>query len=264
MMDRNASDKLRGREVELCGKQALVTGGAVRIGRAICEALAAEGCNVVVHHNRSEDEARELVERLVATGVAAASVQGGLGSEDAAEAVFTNAWSLAGGLDILVNSAAVFHRDGLLATNEETLLRELSVNAFAPIYLTRAFARGLLASRGGEDAGIVGKVVNLLDRRITGNETGCLPYLLSKKMLAEFTRNAALELAPVVTVNAVAPGAILPPPGEGDARLRELAGSIPLGDAGNPMDVAQAVVYLLRSDVITGQTIFVDGGQHLA
>jgi len=249
--------------VDLPGKHALVTGGAVRIGRAICEALAAAGCNVAVHYNRSEAEARELVERLAGCGVSAVAVNGELGTEAGAESLIEDAWATAGRLDVLVNSAAVFHKDGLPGTTRDTLLQELAVNAFAPICLTRAFAGRLALLHGGQPAGIAGKVVNLLDRRIAGNETGCLPYLLSKKMLADFTRNAALELAPDITVNAVAPGAILPPPGEGDAYLHDLAGEIPLGHAGGPRDVAEAVLYLLRSDAITGQTVFVDGGQHL-
>lgn len=242
---------------------ALVTGGAVRIGRAICEALAEAGCNVVVHYNASEDAAVELVDRLGGYGVLAVPVRGELGSETSAEDVIADAWARAGKVDILVNSAAVFHKDSLLALTEEKLMNEMSVNAFAPIFLTRAFARRLSDVRSAGQDVITGKVVNLLDRRITGNEVGCLPYLLSKKMLANFTRNAALELAPAITVNAVAPGAVLPPPGEGERYLRELAGHIPLGRAGAPRDVAEAVLYLLKSSVITGQTIFVDGGQHL-
>jgi pteridine reductase len=247
----------------LQGKWALVTGGAVRIGRAICEVLAGAGCNVVVHYNRSGDEARELVARLVASGVSAAAVKGGLDSEAGAEALITEVWETAGSLDVLINNAGVFHKDGLSAATSAKLLAEFSVNAFAPMYLVRAFADRLLAGHGGGPGRIAGKVVNLLDRRIAGCETGCLPYLLSKKVLAEYTRIAALELAPTITVNAVAPGAILPPPGEGDARVRELAGEAPLRNSGTPQDVAEAVLYLLRSDAVTGQAIFVDGGQHL-
>ncbi len=247
----------------LQGRWALVTGGAVRIGRAICEALAAAGCNVAVHCHRSEAEARELVDRLAADGVSAVVAKGELGAEAGARDVIAEVWAATGGLDILVNNAAVFHKDGLLAMTEDKLLAELSVNALAPMYLARAFAARLPASRGAQARGIAGKIVNLVDRRVAGCESGCLPYLLSKKMLADFTRIAALELAPAVTVNAVAPGAILPPPGEGAARVRDLAGETPLGHAGTPQDVAEAVLYLLRSDAVTGETIFVDGGQHL-
>jgi pteridine reductase len=105
--------------------------------------------------------------------------------------------------------------------------------------------------------------VNLLDRRVAGNEVGCLPYLLSKKMLAEFTRIAAVELAPSIAVNGVAPGAILPPAGAAPGKTFDLAGPALLRYRCQPQDVARAVTFLLESDGITGQILFVDAGQHL-
>ncbi len=239
--------------MDLKGKRVLVTGGAVRIGRAICEALAERGCAVVVHYRKSEHEAHLLVESLRADGVEAFLIQSELGDEASCASLVEESVELAGGLDVLVNNAAVFHRDSLLDTTETKLLSELQTNAFAPIFLTRAFARHSAQ----------GKIVNLLDRRVEGFERGALPYILSKKMLADFTELAALELAPQFTVNAVAPGPILPPPGEGPDRTRELAGATPLGVPLTPGAVAQAVVYLLEADAVTGQTVFVDGGQRL-
>jgi NAD(P)-dependent dehydrogenase (short-subunit alcohol dehydrogenase family) len=106
-------------------------------------------------------------------------------------------------------------------------------------------------------------VVNLLDHRIVGVPTDCVPYLLSKKMLAEFTRMAALELATSITVNGVAPGPVLAVDKRRNLAAREKAGDIPLARRPTPEDVAAAVVFLLESDSITGQTIFVDGGRHL-
>jgi len=244
---------LRGAGMNLEGRRVLVTGGAVRIGRAICEALSSRGCVVVVHYNKSAHEAAGLTDSLRADGAEVFSVQAAMGSETSCARLIEDSIELTGGLDVLVNNAAVFHRDSLLDTTEAKLLEEMQVNAFAPIYLTRAFAR--MSSKG--------KIVNLLDRRVEGLECGALPYILSKKMLADFTKLAALELAPKFTVNAVAPGPVLPPPGEGTERTRELAGSTPLGSQLTPADVAQAVIYLLEADSVTGQTIFVDGGQHL-
>ena len=180
----------------------------------------------------------------------------------------------AGNIDALINNAAVFHKDGLMAVTERKFMAELRVNFMAPAVLMREFAR-IVIDRSQKTGGAPsGKVVNLLDRRIAGAEAGCLPYLLSKKMLAEFTRSSALELAPYVTVNGVAPGAILPPPvkkgpgkpGKGrgvTAITRDLAGTIPLKRKCSVNDVAEAVIFLLESDGITGQVIYVDGGQHL-
>mgnify|MGYP001130784183 CR=1 FL=1 len=239
--------------MELEGKVALVTGGAVRIGRAICEALAAEGCDVVIHCRRSAAQARALAARLRRRGVRSWVVRLDLRGQRDCERLLRRAWSAAGGVDCLINNAAVFHKDALATTTERTLLAELRTNLFVPVLLTRAFA-----ARGRR-----GQVVNLLDRRIATRDPACVPYMLSKQGLAEFTRLAALALAPRIAVNGVAPGAILPPPGTGGRRVRDRAGAVPLGRQVTPADVAAAVVTLLKMDAVTGQIMFVDGGQHL-
>ena len=235
--------------MELRGKMALVTGGAVRIGRAICEALAREGANVIVHYGTSEREAGELCEELRAKGVTAKAVRADL----ADPADLQRLLPAAGPVDVLVNSAAVFHKDRIGDVTAEKLLGEFWPNLFAPMLLTRAFA----------DQGRPGAVVNILDRRITSHDTSCVPYLLAKKGLAEFTALAALEFAPGITVNAVAPGPILPPPGKDSSYIKEQGGVVPLGVTFEPKDVADAVVFLLKQDKVTGQVLFVDGGQHL-
>jgi len=245
---------------------ALVTGGAVRIGRAICAALASRGCGVVVHYHRSEQEARQLVARLRGQGGRAFAVQGALDSQGDAECLIERACEAAQDINILVNNAAVFEKETLMSADEQKVLAGLRVNLLAPMFLTRGFAARLMKADMTE-SGIKGKVVNLLDRRIVGTEKGCLPYQLCKKALADFTRLAALEMAPSITVNGVAPGAILPPVGpagsaEGETVV-DYAGVVPLQRRCTPEDVAEAVVFLLESDAITGQVVFVDGGQHL-
>ncbi|MCE9614088.1 MAG: SDR family oxidoreductase [Lentisphaerae bacterium] len=245
--------------MQLASSMALVTGGAVRIGRAICTALASRGCGVLIHCSRSLREARLLARDLAAKGARVGIVQSKLDEPDDIERLAQAAFETAPGLNILVNNASIFNKESILQMTPRSLQREFQVNLFAPMLLTQAFARGL---RQG-NAPRAGKVINLVDRRIAGQEAGCTPYLLSKKALADFTTNAALELAPHITVNAVAPGAILPPPGKGAAAIRDLAGKAPLQHRCRPEDVAQAVVFLLEADGITGQTVFVDSGQHL-
>ena len=232
----------------LKGKTALVTGGAVRIGRAICEALAAEGVHVVVHYRASRKEALALARKI--GGIA---VRSNLESEEACTDLINNVVSESGRLDVLVNNAAVFHKDSLRAVTAPKLGLDFWPNLFVPVLLTRAFAAKTRK----------GAVVNLLDRRITGLDTECLPYVLSKKALAEFTRIAALDLAPGIRVNGVAPGAVLPPPGKGMRYLRDKAGPVPLRIRVAPADVAEAVVFLVKHEAVTGQLVFVDGGQHL-
>jgi len=243
--------------VNLESSKALVTGGAMRIGRALSEALAARGCGVVVHYDESADEAAELVKSLIGSGVAAFAVKSHLWSQEDCETVMAEAWDRSGGIDIVVNNAAVFHKDTLMSASIEKLLTEVRVNCAVPMMLTREFARR-------KKEGTMGAVVNLLDRRIAGDDVGCFPYVLSKKMLAEYTRSAALELAPYIRVNGVAPGAVLPPrTGSAHDVVRDAAGNVPLERQCTPEDVASAVIFLLESDAVTGQTIFVDGGQHL-
>lgn len=236
------------------GKTALVTGGAVRIGRAICEALAAAGCNIVVQYRRSVKEADRLAEALARRrGVRALTIQSDLMTERSCVELIDDAWTQAGALDILINNAAVFHKDPLAACTADKVQADFQLNLFAPIYLVREFAARART----------GQVINLLDRRIASHETGCVPYLLSKQSLAEFTRLAALELAPRIRVNGVAPGAVLPPPGKGADYLRDHAGRVPLERRVTPADIAEAVLVLLKLDAVTGQVLYVDGGQHL-
>lgn len=246
--------------MKLLHKKILVTGGAVRIGKAICEELATRGCLIVVHYNNSKSEALSLVKKLHLHGAEAFPVCGDLSGADSCRKVIETAAELAGGLDVLVNNASVFHKQPFMNITESDLRREIELNSFAPIFLSQAFVK---LKRESTYELPYGKIINLLDQRVAKNETGALPYNLSKKMLSDFTKLAALELAPEFTVNAVAPGPVLPPPGKGDDYIYELAGTMPLECQLIPKDIAKAVVYLLEADAVTGQTIFVDGGQGL-
>jgi NAD(P)-dependent dehydrogenase (short-subunit alcohol dehydrogenase family) len=133
------------------------------------------------------------------------------------------------------------------------VMRHMHVNAWAPFVLSREFAR--LADHG--------KIVNLLDTRIIGHDREHVAYVLSKKMLAVLTVMCAREFAPDFTVNGIAPGLILPPAGKDESYLDKLAEKVPLRKHGGPQDIVDAVLYLLKSDYVTGQVIYVDGGRHL-
>ncbi|HSR87465.1 MAG TPA: SDR family oxidoreductase [Pontiella sp.] len=226
--------------MNLQGKRALVTGGAVRIGAAITKALQAEGVEVVVHYRRSKEEAAAL---------SPCTVQSDLASPEACATLIEQC----GHLDILVNNASIFTKDTLESSSPDRVQREFQVNLFAPLELSRNFA-----AQAGE-----GAIINLLDRRIRSHDTTCAPYTLSKKGLEELTRLAALEYAPRIRVNAVAPGPVLPPPDCTTADVREMAGNIPLDELPTPDEIAGAAVFLLQAASVTGQIIYVDGGQHL-
>jgi NAD(P)-dependent dehydrogenase (short-subunit alcohol dehydrogenase family) len=240
------------------GRTVLVTGGAVRIGRAIVEALAAAGAGVVVHARSSQAAAEELVAAIRGRGGRAWQVSGTLETPDGVEGVFRVALAASGTLDGLVNNAAIFTREPLVASGAAAFEAAWRLNALAPMLLTRLLAAQVAPGAAAPVAG----VVNLLDQRIAHPCTGCIPYLVSKQALAAFTTAAALELAPGVTVNAVAPGAVLAPP-RTVATAREPAGAAPLASHGTPAQIAAAVVFLLANPSITGQILYVDGGQHL-
>ena len=156
-------------------------------------------------------------------------------------------------LDILVNNAAIFPLDSLATVTFEDLVRNMQVNAWAPFVLSRDFAR--VVGRG--------KIVNLVDSRTHDFDWTHVAYILSKHVLDVLTRVTALKYAPDITVNGVAPGLILPPPGKDESYLDRLTDTVPLKRHGSPEDIAEAVLYLLKSDFVTGETIAVDGGRHL-
>lgn len=237
----------------LQGQTALVTGAGRRLGRAIALALAAEGARLVLHYRRSAQEAEALRVELAAGGTEAWTVQADLADAAARQALIPLAMDVAGGLDLLVNNAAGFAPGRVENLTLENVIASLELNAWAPFELCRDFRQ-----RQGR-----GRIVNLLDTRVTGFDWGHVGYLLSKQALAELTRLMALDFAPAMTVNAVAPGLILPPEGKDESYLETLIDTVPLRRHGDPEDVAAAVVFLLRSDFVTGTTLFVDGGRHL-
>ena len=243
---------------QLAGRRALVTGGAQRLGRAIALGLARAGADIVVHYRSSEDEAERTAGELSELTATVSLVQADLSDPEAAAGLLDRAWSEAGPIDMLVNSASRFPSGRLGDLSFDDMIDVLTLNAWAPFVLTRALARRL-----AEDAQS-GAVVNMLDTRIAGEDMTHAGYHLSKRTLSDLTRMTAIEFAPILRVNAVAPGYILPPADQGRAYLERRAREVPLGRPGDPIDVAGAVVYLMSAAYVTGQTIFVDGGQNLA
>ncbi|WKZ82001.1 MAG: SDR family oxidoreductase [Acidimicrobiia bacterium] len=239
--------------MELQGVTALVTGAGRRVGRAIALGLAGAGANLVVHYNRSADEAEEVAGEIRSLGVEATTVGGDLGGE--AAAVMAGAGPLAP-VRVLVNSAASFPDDTLMDVDRDGWDRTLAVNLTGPVFLTQAFAAALPSDAEGA-------VVNITDWRTSRPYRDHFSYTVAKGALDTFTLAAAEALAPRIRVNAVALGAILPPPGRDSAYLRELAREIPVQRVGGTEPVVAAVLALLANDFITGEILRVDGGAHL-
>jgi pteridine reductase len=244
---------MNGSTESLIGKTALVTGAARRLGRATALALAQAGANVVVHYHTHAAEAQSLADEIKALGRKAWTNAADLRDASQAESLMEQSLHQAGAVDILINNASIFPSDTVLDLLPETLAEAVAIHATAPLILSRR-----LAAQGQP-----GAIVNFLDSRVEDYDPTHASYHLSKRMLLALTRMLAVELAPRITVNAVAPGLILPPEGQDESYLQNLAHTNPLQRYGNPRDITDAVLFLLRSEFVTGQVIFVDGGRHL-
>lgn len=249
--------------MDLNGKVALVTGAARRVGRAIALALAGRGAGIVLHYGRSAEAAEETAAAIRGLGVPVWPLRADLSRPEEIEALFAAADRQAGRLDVLVNSAASFERSGFDEITAGDWDRVLALNLRAPFLLTQQAARRMRARwrPGGEPA----LVVNLIDLSAALAWRGYAHHGASKAGLRHLTRLAARELAPAVRVNAVMPGAILPPPGlDGESEAwRETWRRLPLERPGSPEEVGRAVVFLAENDFITGVELPVEGGERL-
>ena len=240
-------------------RTAIVTGAAVRLGRAIALELADAGCDVLVHHHTHTDEAAALVREIESRGRRAAAVRADLSDPlRAAERIVAAAVDAFGGCDLLVNSAAIFEDAPLVDTTEDLFDRHVTLNVKAPFFLCREFAR---LNGPGRDRGIV----NIVDWRAERPPADYAAYTLTKSALWALTKTLARQLAPAIRVNAVAPGAMLPPPGSDDAGAweREKLSKIPLRRVGGADPVARAVRYLCEAEFVTGEVLHVTGGEQL-
>ncbi|MFP4580120.1 MAG: SDR family oxidoreductase [Candidatus Sumerlaeia bacterium] len=239
--------------IDLRGKKALVTGGAKRIGRAISLALGRAGAHVLVHYRNSKTEAESLVDELRKMGVQSWALQEDLSRANQAAELVPRAIKHADGLDFLINSASIFETSSLKDFSAEELQNNLQIHALSPLSMCRALAAQNKPTH----------VINLLDTHVHQYDSTHAAYHLSKRMLFDLTRMMALEFAPQMQVNAIAPGLVLPPPGKDRSYLEAQTDKAPLARVGNPQDLAEAVIFLLRNDFITGQVIHYDGGEHM-
>ncbi len=238
---------------QFAGKRALVTGGAKRLGRTVSLVLAEQGADIVIHYHTSEKEAESLAEEIGTVGRSAHCIRADLSRPETVEPFFREVLDTAGPLDYLINSASIYPKGTLEEMSLEDLSTNMSLNAYSPVLLARAFAEQKRE----------GVVINFLDSRIGDYARYHVPYNVSKRVLYAFTRMMSLEYAPLVRVNGIAPGLILPPPGTEPEYLESLAYTTPLKKTGTIKQITDTVLFLLANDYITGQVIYVDGGRHL-
>jgi len=234
---------------------ALITGSARRIGMEVALHLASGGWNLALHYNTSNRLAKRLQEELQRDYPEQEFVlfQSDLQNPFAVEELIPQVIEIFGGLNALINNAAVFEPSTIRETHFDLLDREMMINYRAPFLLIRDFAR--LAKEG--------VIVNFVDTRITTSLSDYAAYSLSKKALWELTKMAALEFAPAIRVNAIAPGVTLPPDDRDESYLWKLARRIPMKKPGGLEPIMKSLDYILENDQLTGQLLFCDGGQNL-
>jgi pteridine reductase len=242
--------------IELAGRRALVTGGAKRVGRSIALALARQGMRLALHYNSSRSDAEKTLEGVRALSADAVLLAADLSDRDAARALVDRAVTALGGLDLLVLSAANFERIALDAVDDAAWDRSLGLNLASQFAIAQRALPALRAARGS--------IVFITCSSASTPFRNHLPYVVAKGGLKQLMRALALEAAPDVRVNAVAPGTVLPPENLDPASVERLAQSVPLRRTGAPDDVAEAVLYLARAPFVTGQEIAVDGGRAVA
>ena len=241
--------------MELEGKVALVTGAGTRVGRVIALALGKAGMRVGLHYYGSEKGARQTADEIIASGSNARTLPGDLTDPATGPRVVEHIAKVFGSLDVLVNSAAVMLRTPVGEVLVEDWDAMFALNLRAPFFLSQSAAR-VMKDRGGV-------IINIADLAAFEAWRNYIPHSITKAGIVQMTRGLAHALAPKIRVNAIAPGAVLLPEGWTEEQRDKLIATTPLGRIGAPEDVAQAVLYLISADYVTGETIIVDGGRRV-
>lgn len=236
------------------GKTALVTGGAVRVGKAITLALAKAGANVVINYNTSSSAADETVAQAEALGVGALAVQADISKLEQVQAMVAAAKEKFGGVDILVNSASLWQDTPFPMEDLENWYKVTDITINGSFYCANTVAPLMLEK--GE-----GAIINIIDLSAYEPWRDFTAHSVAKTALLALNRQLALELAPAVRVNAIAPGPVLPPPDYSEEKKASTAAKTLLNRWGKAEDIADAVMFFVRADYVTGEDLAVDGGQ---
>lgn len=232
---------------------ALVTGAAKRVGRAIALHLALGGYHIAMHYHRSETAARKTQREIERLGVTCTLYQADLGQTDQVLNLLPAVLRDFPDLNLLVNNASTLAKGRFAETEPDFFDHHFTVNFKSPYFLIRDFARYVQT----------GHVINMLDTEIAGNASKYNVYLLAKKALADLTRMAALELAPNIRVNGIAPGHVLSPSNRDKEFEQRVRDQTPLKQSGSPDTITRTLQFLLDTHFITGEIVVVDGGYRL-
>lgn len=243
--------------MELSGKTALITGSAIRLGRAISLALAEKGCNLILHYHSSVDNVHELLEQVNRKNISATLIKADLTDENESFSLFTKILEFVHHVDILVNNAGIYLNGNALQTTKDIWDKQFMLNLRSPFILSQEFVRQL-------PEGMPGRILNISDAKVLRPKPDHFAYRLTKSSMNEMTKMLAKELAPNITVNALAPGLILPLAGrEINDLQKNTISRIPLQRLGGLEVIEDNVIHILEQDFLTGQIITLDGGEFL-
>jgi len=239
-------------------KTVLITGAAKRVGKVLALAFAHDGWNVIIHCNTSLEDARALAKEVAKCKVRTAVLQADLGDESEVEQIFPQIFNVFDKVDLLVNCAAIFDKDDLFTSSEDSWGRHMMINLRAPVLLMRDFARQFVGKENG-----VGNIINIIDAGVLRTGKGFFSYSVSKAALLSATKLAALELAPNVKVNAVSPWQVMPSKYDNAKDFEALVEASPLGVNNSADEIYDTIKFILKTDSMTGQMITLDSGTFL-
>ena len=250
--------------MEYVGKTAIITGVSGQLGSAIALCLGQRGMNCLCHYHTNADKANETVASIQSLGRKAIAVEGDLTSIDAAELLIAEAQKL-GPVRVVINSASIFAKGAIGALNDSEVSKMMAVNLTAPMHLCDAFAQYL--QQEGVDCqkelDSIAAIINMVDVAGVKPWGGYSPYCASRAGLIGMTKSLAKELAPGVTVNAIAPGIVTWPGKMDPSEEQKQMKMILAGRFGTPNDITRTIEFLLNNDYVTGQVICVDGGRSI-
>jgi len=235
---------------------ALVTGGARRIGRVLVRTCAEAGYDVAIHCRQIDPDAESAAAEVMALGRRALLIPADLGIEAETTDLLDSVCRDLGPVTLLVNSASLFEEDHFSSMDLAGWQAHMQINLRLPLILSQAMSRQLLGSQ-------TGLIVNLIDQRVLHPRPEFFSYSLSKTALWDATQMMALDLAPTIRVNAIAPGPVLRSIHQTEADFAAEAAQTPLARSVDPAEIGQALIYLIGAHSVTGQMICVDAGQHL-
>lgn len=237
-------------------KTVFITGGAKRIGAVIAKKLTKLNFNVVVHYNKSKSEAKRLCSEINKEQEIVYSVKADLRNEKELKKAFELAKIKFGYIDCLINNASTFEYDNLKNVDNQIWNNHISTNLTAPLILSKLFYNNLPKNKKGD-------IINIIDQRVLNLTPNFLSYTISKSALWTLTKILALELAPMIKVNAIGPGPVIKSKFQTKEEFVRQCKKMPLKIGSKPEEIAETVSYILSLQSMTGQILTLDGGQHL-